>query len=675
MAYIENFGEKIIQVGDTGPAIKELQIRLSGFKFATVPDNIFSDKTKITVMSFQRDYMKIKPSGIVDRQTFLAINNFALQFPIFDNPEYLDILQCPCSDTVCQNTYSGFGHNDNSGIYRDNKPHVEAYHKKEYFGIHRSLLWAFRAILFYNPQYTFTVNSGYRCRTDNINKNRQSTRHMGKAIDIDPGSARNCDDVRRRIVEKSNAQIGWNSINKKSLEPSFIAPTWIHLDVSNFSQQYLIDEYFVINETDLNNFQPITVTEDSDEENEEPMTDIQKEVVTAQNKTVYDVVDPSSDVKREQKFDTLIDDVFDDISEGVFNYVTNSDNYELEAITNGTIIYHLPVTATTVTAEQAIINIYFSGTKNTLKTTLKTNTRSGLSDNGIFNFFKGLNIWLHSNPVTIGLAVSTNSTLLISNQVTFIPSDVGVATGLHGIVNFPTVLAQGAACQTEVRKKSFSTDTQQAKREYWEILSKYIKQALNMNVIAPIPTMGSGPIGNYVGVTNVTFTYLDEQKTTSTDTPAATTEAITTPAATITSNSLIYSAVLGLFVKSAESILNPSLNSYVLDSNGLAVPTDTTASALLSLSADDILTDEIPFVVVNPEAEELLDYTGSEGLNQVVSAINDFSSDLDADINTSIDGGIIEMKVTLTIVIKNPIVKANYSPLSKQKPDGVLKKN
>ena len=52
------------------------------------------------------------------------------------------------------------------------------------------------------------------------------------------------DMFRGLLVEKSNFQIGWNGRNKKSLEPSSIAPTWIHMDVRSFSKKYLQEKYF-----------------------------------------------------------------------------------------------------------------------------------------------------------------------------------------------------------------------------------------------------------------------------------------------------------------------------------------------------------------------------------------------------------------------------------------------
>ena len=77
---------------------------------------------------------------------------------------------------------------------------------------------------------------------------------MGKAIDCDfnlkAGEDKKddnirCDSVRGMLVEKGNFQIAWYASNRKALEPSSLAPTWIHMDVRAFSLEYLQDKYFV----------------------------------------------------------------------------------------------------------------------------------------------------------------------------------------------------------------------------------------------------------------------------------------------------------------------------------------------------------------------------------------------------------------------------------------------
>ena len=237
------YGTRKLEKGAQGEDVVELQIRLSGF-FGGVPDGDFGPGSDKSVRQFQTDYMRIESTGIVDRATFLAIDEFANKFPIdFENPEML----CPCG--VC----GGFGQGLRRGEYRDGKPKIEVYYNYEYPGIHRGILWAARALFFYNPDYNFTFNSGYRCSVRNRQKGRSSTNHHGKAIDLDVPNAngedkqddiKRCNELRAQAVEKSNAQIGWAANNKKALEPADIAPTWVHYDVRCYASQYLEDKFF-----------------------------------------------------------------------------------------------------------------------------------------------------------------------------------------------------------------------------------------------------------------------------------------------------------------------------------------------------------------------------------------------------------------------------------------------
>ena len=77
---------------------------------------------------------------------------------------------------------------------------------------------------------------------------------MGKALDGDfsrqpdedkRDDQNRCDRFRGQLVEKGNFQMGWAASNRKSLEPSSIAPTWIHMDVRQYARRYLADGFFV----------------------------------------------------------------------------------------------------------------------------------------------------------------------------------------------------------------------------------------------------------------------------------------------------------------------------------------------------------------------------------------------------------------------------------------------
>lgn len=491
-----NFGSRILQVNDSGDDVKELQIRLSGFKNAGVPDGVYTTKTKLSVMTFQRDYMKIPPSGIVDRQTFDATQSFGSQFPIFSR---YPNLRCPCNDPACQVTNGGYGHNDNLG-YRNGKPAIEAYNRKEYLGVHRMLLWACRAIIFYNPQYTWSINSGFRCRSDNLLRGRQSTNHMGKAVDLDCGNEPESNASRRKIVERCLAQIGWNSSNKKALEPGYIAPTWVHIDVRTLDSDYLEPEFFVTNDTSLNNFVTHTVTENVDEEADETLIDSQEDVIKEQDAQGYETsVTGTSNI---QTVNTNKDRGWESIAKGIYNYITTEENYDIKAVSNGVVITPAGVSSP-VTDVQTNISIYMNN-ESSLLNFLKNTTYNGIDTGGIQRFFTGLNTWLNTPPFTIGLSIGTVLRAALVNGI-LTPTDIP-PTGLHGLVTFPTVIAQGIACANEVSRTSFPENTREQRVQMWDIMNKYIKLALNQNIIAPIPTAGVGT-NTFTGVTTVTYVY------------------------------------------------------------------------------------------------------------------------------------------------------------------------
>lgn len=236
------FGERELRRGDGGPEVVELQVRLAGFR-GTVPDGDFGPGTELQVARFQQDFMeRDRASGLADRETLQATARLAERFPLD-----FEAIKCPCGQC------DGFGQGRFEGNYRSGKPEIEAYHLYEYPGIHRMLLWAVRGIMFYIPEHRFVINSGYRCAENNRLKGRSSTNHHGKAIDLDVPLARGedkrddmrrCEEIRGRIVETANAQVGWTAANRKSLEPPNIAPTWVHYDVRNYDRRYLADGFF-----------------------------------------------------------------------------------------------------------------------------------------------------------------------------------------------------------------------------------------------------------------------------------------------------------------------------------------------------------------------------------------------------------------------------------------------
>ena len=251
------YGERILQQGLNGPDVAELQLRLAGFR-GTVPDGGFGPGTELQVVKFQTDVMKLAtPTGVVEGDTYRAIDAFAKRWPI-------DFKQLTCKCGKC----GGFGNGRFKGRYMPGGEGQEMSNRYEYPGIHRMILWASRAVFHYFPDQTFSFNSGYRCSEDNLLRGRTTTNHHGKAVDLDmalkAGEGKRedrdkCDRVRGVLVEKCAAQIGWAASNRKSLEPTDIAPTWVHYDVRQYEAKYLADSYFCTTLAQLDNALPILV--------------------------------------------------------------------------------------------------------------------------------------------------------------------------------------------------------------------------------------------------------------------------------------------------------------------------------------------------------------------------------------------------------------------------------
>lgn len=235
------YGERVMQRGMQGSDVEELQIRLAGFG-GTVPDGDFGPGTEAQVKQFQRDVMKMNdPTGIADQETLQAIRDFAKRYPID-----FDALKCPCG------TCSGFGQGKSRGLFRDGQQ-TERNNLYEYPGIHRMLLWAVRGVMFYNPDYTFPISSGYRCSVYNEQKGWTTTNHHGKAVDLDPKPVKDdklsdedrCENIRQSIVNTGKAVIDWSALNRKSLESAKVgAKTWVHYDVRSYEPKYLEDRFF-----------------------------------------------------------------------------------------------------------------------------------------------------------------------------------------------------------------------------------------------------------------------------------------------------------------------------------------------------------------------------------------------------------------------------------------------
>ncbi|MDG5817093.1 peptidoglycan-binding domain-containing protein [Chitinispirillales bacterium ANBcel5] len=263
---------KSYKKGDTGKIVEEINIRLAGFG-GGVPSDVFDDLTETKVKNFEKLYMKRgNPKGIVDMAVAEAIDEFGEAYTI--SVRLFDQLKCKCpamSDVTvkCNGYGNGKYLNEFSGASTR-----EAFHRYEYPGIHRSLLWAVRGLQFHLLQNTTKYrlhgfSSGYRCYGSTVN-------HRGKAVDILYEVERNGNwinrntqsDADRRVVaeqvrticqkrEVLNATVDWvmpASKDRFSLESVDTgATTWVHVDVREFSRnKYLIDKFFCTSPNEMN---------------------------------------------------------------------------------------------------------------------------------------------------------------------------------------------------------------------------------------------------------------------------------------------------------------------------------------------------------------------------------------------------------------------------------------
>lgn len=253
-----NYKEK-----NVGKLIQEINIRLAGFG-GNVPTEEFTDKTEACIKQFQKDYMEVTETGKICGSLLKAIDEFCKNTKYDFNFEQT---KCPCGK--CK----GYGNAKTSGEVRLYKNKIlqpkATYLGNEYPGMHRSVLFGVRALLFYLEKnaklgYSFTeIGSGYRCWESNAIKHRSSKNHMGKAIDLhfNKSTLADIEAIRDKVlIPNLNAQIRWGAKNKFSLEPSrrlpskpkeFIAESWIHIDVREFEENYLSNKFFVKSESDM----------------------------------------------------------------------------------------------------------------------------------------------------------------------------------------------------------------------------------------------------------------------------------------------------------------------------------------------------------------------------------------------------------------------------------------
>ena len=92
MKLINQFnGVKILfQKGDKHEIIREINIRLTGFG-GNVPTDEFTERTENMIKQFQRDYMQVEETGVVDMKVIEAIDEFQEKYTISTTEYYIFI--------------------------------------------------------------------------------------------------------------------------------------------------------------------------------------------------------------------------------------------------------------------------------------------------------------------------------------------------------------------------------------------------------------------------------------------------------------------------------------------------------------------------------------------------------------------------------------------------------
>lgn len=251
-----------ITIGDKGPLVEEINIRLTGFGgtiSAPTPLNEFTAQTAKAVAQFQRDYMGSAETGKVCGSVLAALDDFLVKFPI-----NLGEMKCGCGK--CNGFGNGYNDSEKVKIV-DSKNNPKIITGVEYPGMHRCLIWAFRAAKFYvavkdkTLGYAyFGLSSGYRCWHNNKAHHRLTTNHMGNALDLQfkkLSAKTRCqgadvDKIRADIFKKRlGAVLGWSS-NKLGLETAAQGATsWVHVDVREFSAIYKLDRYYAVTQAQV----------------------------------------------------------------------------------------------------------------------------------------------------------------------------------------------------------------------------------------------------------------------------------------------------------------------------------------------------------------------------------------------------------------------------------------
>ena len=265
-----------------GRDVWELQIKLLGWGSGSDNDGIgnvldpvrvtgkFDSTTRDAVMRFQKA-LKLAVTGIVDAETFFAIDKEAALYPLFTHQ-----MRCPClkgdndGPILCKcekhdrngKCATGFGKGRFAGAFlldgtSASGETLDLYDKKEYDGIDKALLWAVRGLMRRATVKRAAITAGYRCWEDNYHHtdelrwhHRRLTFYLGKALEFyhdgrctfvgddwtEAAGCHECSRIRSVALDKCGFQLGWQEPNRVSVAegrkdgPPPVAPFAVHVN-------------------------------------------------------------------------------------------------------------------------------------------------------------------------------------------------------------------------------------------------------------------------------------------------------------------------------------------------------------------------------------------------------------------------------------------------------------